>query len=71
MLVLGILIGFWVGVPIVAMMGPREREALDPRSRQELLARRYPSAPGTVPATPSAAAPAADAIPQPRRRHAG
>jgi hypothetical protein len=74
MLVLGILIGLWVGVPIgvllVAMMGPREREVLDPRSMQELLARRYPSAPGAGPATPSAEAPAAATIPEPGRRHA-
>ena len=74
MLVLGILIGLWVGVPIgvllVAMMGPREREVLDPRSMQELLARRYPSAPGAASATPAAEAPAAETIPQPGRRHA-
>ena len=75
MLVLGIFIGLWVGVPIgillVAMMGPREREVLDPRSMQDLLARRYPSAPEVSPATPSTAAdPDAGAIAEPGRRHA-
>ena len=76
MLVLGIFIGLWVGVPIgvllVAMMGPREREVLDPRSMQDLLARHYPKAPDAAPATRSgpAEAPAADAIPEPGRRHA-
>ena len=76
MLVLGILIGLWVGVPIgvllVAMMGPREHEVLDPRSMQELLARRYPSAMGASPTTfpPPAEAPAAETVPEPGRRHA-
>lgn len=51
MLVLGIFIGLWVGAPlgfvIAAMLGPREREELDPRAMQDLLARRFPSAPAT------------------------
>jgi hypothetical protein len=76
MLVLGILIGLWVGVPIgvllVAMLGPREREVLHPRSMQDLLARHYPTAPGAAPTTPpaTAEAPTADANPEPGRRHA-
>jgi hypothetical protein len=73
-MLLGILIGLWIGAPIgfliAAMMGPREREVLDPRSMQDLLARHYPTAPGAAPARPSADAPAADAIPEPGRRHA-
>lgn len=47
MLVLGILIGLWVGVPVgvllVAMLGPRENEVFDPRAMRGLLARHYPS----------------------------
>ena len=73
-MLLGILIGLWIGVPtgflLVAMLGPREREVLDPRSMQDLLARHYPTAPGAALATPSADAPAADPITEPGRRHA-
>lgn len=45
MLLLGILIGLWIGVPLgivlIAMMGPREKERGDPRALQALLARHY------------------------------
>jgi hypothetical protein len=70
MLVLGILIGLWVGVPIgvllVAMLGPREREVLDPRAMHDLLARRYGL--DAAVALPTTAAPAE--ISEPGRRHA-
>lgn len=48
MLFLGVLIGVWIGVPLgvlmVGMLGPRDREQIDPRAMQDLLARRYPPA---------------------------
>lgn len=77
MLVLGILIGLWVGVPmgivLVAMLGPRERDVLDQRSMQARLARHYPSAAGAAFGTPpgSAEVHAAGAIPESGRRHSG
>jgi hypothetical protein len=50
MLLTGIMIGMWIGVPIgillVAMLGPREQESArsDTRSMHDLLARHFPSA---------------------------
>lgn len=59
MLLTGIVIGLWVGVPLgillIAMLGPRQREGAgvlaDTRAMQDLLARRYPWGPvaGDVP----------------------
>ena len=68
MLFLGMLIGVWIGVPvgilIIAMMGPRQAERLDPHAMQQFLIRQYPSAPGAHEAPG-----AGDAI-EPRRRRA-
>ena len=56
MLLLGIMIGVWIGVPVgiflIAMLGPRERETArsDTRSMQDLLASHYPFA---TPADPT------------------
>jgi hypothetical protein len=70
MLVLGIFIGLWIGAPLgillIALFGPREREVLDPRTMHDLLARHYPS--DAAVALPTTAAPAD--IPEPGRRHA-
>jgi hypothetical protein len=70
MLVLGIFIGLWIGAPLgillIAMFGPREREVLDPRTMHDLLARRYPSDAAVASTAPAVAAD----IPGPGRRHA-
>jgi hypothetical protein len=70
MLVLGIFIGLWIGAPLgillIALFGPREREVLDPRSMHDLLARRYPSDGAVASIAPAVASD----IPEPGRRHA-
>jgi len=63
MLLLGLMIGLWIGVPVgillIAMLGPRERQAGgangDPRAMQDMLARRFPWGP---PAEDASARPA-------------
>jgi hypothetical protein len=69
-LVLGIFIGLWIGAPLgillIALFGPREREVLDPRSMHDLLARRYPSDGAVALNTPAARAD----ISEHGRRHA-
>lgn len=58
MLLLGIMIGVWVGVPIgillIAILGPRHQEGVrtDTRSMQDLLAHHFPSA-ATVESVPN------------------
>lgn len=73
-MLLGILVGLWIGVPVgivlVALMGPRDQEGMDPRALHDLLARHYPTDPALASQTPgpALAAPGDDDIATPGRR---